>query len=75
MTYFDAILTLLLSQPAFWLERPDETREPRMAQVAQELQAYPPEVASALVVQGQAESKYARYVWEGCRVVPKGAPD
>ena len=75
MTYFDAILTLLLSHPAFWLERPDDTRGPRMSQVAGEIQAYPPEVAAALIVQGQAESGFARYVAEGCRVVPKGAPD
>lgn len=74
MTYYSALLALLLGLPAFWLERPDPTREARMAQVAAELAQLPPEVAAALVVQGQAESGFARYVAEGCRVVPRGAP-
>jgi len=74
MTYFDALLFVLLTTPEYWLERPDDTREPRMAQVAAALQAYAPEVAAAAIVQGQAESGFARYVAEGCRVIPRGAP-
>lgn len=75
MTYLEALLALLLSQPAFWLERPDPTREARLAQVASELAAFHPEIAAALVVQGQAESGFARYVADGCVNVPRKASD
>ena len=74
MTLYESLLTLLLGFPAFWLERPDASREARLARVAAELAAYPPEVAVAMAVQGQAESGFARYVAEGCLVVPRGAP-
>lgn len=70
-----ALLALLLAQPAYYLERGDTTRAPRLELVASELAAYPPDVAAGLVAVGYAESGWARYVAEGCYQVPRGAPN
>ncbi len=75
MTYFSALLALLLAQPAFYLETPDDTRSARLTMVAEELVRYPRQIAVAAIVQGQAESGFARYVWEGCKLIPDKAPD
>lgn len=77
MTYFSALLALLLAQPAYYPERPDDTREARLTMVAEELVRYPREIAVAAIVQGQAESTFARYVWRGClpEEIPEKAPD
>ncbi len=78
MTHYEALLALLLAQPAFWLERPegdypDTTRGERLEMVASELATLPESVAIGLAVQGWRESRWAAYVWKGCVDVPKGA--
>jgi hypothetical protein len=70
-----ALLALLLAQPAYYLERPDPTRQARLELVAAELAAYPPDVAAGLAVIGHRESGWARYVAEGCYQVPRRAPN
>jgi len=75
MTLEQALLALLLAQPAYHVEIPDQTRQDRLEAVAHELSALPQTVAVALAVQGYAESGWARYVAEGCTEIPKGSPD
>jgi hypothetical protein len=74
MTFYQALLSILLAQPSYYLERPDVTRTDRLEAVAAELAEMPRTVAVALVVQGHWESGWARYVWEGCTEIPRGAP-
>jgi hypothetical protein len=76
MVLEQAILAFILNhQPEFYLERGDETRRERLEMVASELSRLPFRTAVALAVQGWEESKWARYVAEGCRDVPQKAPD
>jgi hypothetical protein len=70
-----ALLAVLLALPPYYLERGDPTRAPRLEAVAQELAAYPPDVAAGLIAIGDAETHWARYVGEGCYQIPRHAPD
>jgi hypothetical protein len=68
-----AILTLLKQQPACYIEIPDPTRDARLEIVATELAELPQSVALPLAYQGWKESRWCRYVFEGCFNIPKGA--
>lgn len=74
MTCIDALLVIIMAMPQF--QGDGETPQQRLDRVhafAELACEYSPEMAANLTTLAEHESRFARYVWYGCKTIPSGA--